>query len=329
MMKRRSFITLLGGAAAAWPLAARTQQNGRMRVVGMLIAASGDDPIFKLRLAAFRETLFRLGWVEGRNLRTELHYGTGDTERARDSAAALVAVAPDVIVVSSTPAAKAVRQLSVTVPIVFVTINDPVTTGLVGNLASPEKNATGFPLFEPSIAGKWLELLKEAAPRIRRIAQLSDPANAPETYFTAVEAAARALAIQVFRAEVRSALDIVRAIDGFSAEPDGALLFPPDNTILSHRETIFQLTTQHRLPAIYWTPYFVRDGGLLSYGPDPVALYRGAATYVDRILRGAKVSELPVQFPTKFELVVNLKTAKALGLTIPETFLVRADEVIE
>src|SRR5262245_165523 len=261
MMKRRAFIALLGGAAVAWPLAARAQQDGRVRVVGMLIAASGDDPAYKLRLAAIRETLARLGWVEGRNLRTEVHYGTGDTERTRDGATALVGLAPDVIVVSSTAAAKAVRQLSVTVPIVFVTVNDPVSTGLVGNLTRPENNSTGFPLFEPSIAGKWLELLKEAAPRIRRVAQLSDPANTPETYFTAVEAAARALAIQVFRAEVRNVLDIVRAIDAFAVESDGALLFPPDNTIASHRETVFQLTTQHRLPAIYWTPTpFVREG---------------------------------------------------------------------
>jgi putative ABC transport system substrate-binding protein len=328
-VKRREFITLLGGAAATWPLTARAQPSERVRVVGMLIAGSADDPTFKLRLAATREALARLGWVEGRNLRTEVHYGTGDTERTRDGATALVGLAPDVILVSSTPAAKAVRQLSATVPIVFVTVNDPVSTGLVGNLTRPENNATGFPLFEPSIAGKWLELLKEAAPRIRRIAQLSDPANTPETYFTAVEAAARALAIQVFRAEVRNVLDIVRAIDAFAAEPDGALLFPPDNTILSHRETIFQLTTQHRLPAIYWSPLVVREGGLMSYGPNPFDFYRSAAIYVDRILRGAKVSELPVVFPTKFELVINLRSAKTIGLTMPPTLLARADEVIE
>jgi putative ABC transport system substrate-binding protein len=326
---RRELIWLVG-SAAAWPFAARAQRDGRVRVVGMLIAAaSGDDPIIKLRLAAFRETLVSLGWMEGRNLRIEVHYGTGDTERMREGATTLVALAPDVILVSSTPAAKAVRQLSGTVPIVFITINDPVTTGLAGNLARPENNATGFPWFEPSIAGKWLELLKETAPRIRRIAQVFDPANAPETYFTAVEAAARALAIQVFRAEVRNALDIVRTIDAFAAEPDGALLFPPDNTILLHRETIFQLATQHRLPAIYFTASYVREGGLMSYGPNPHDLYRGAAIYADRILRGAKVSELPVQFPTKFELVINLKTAKAIDLTVPPTLIARADEIIE
>jgi putative tryptophan/tyrosine transport system substrate-binding protein len=328
-MRRRAFITFLGGAAATWPLAARAQQDGRVRLVGMLMGASADDRMFKLRLTSFHETLVRLGWVEGRNLRTEVHYGTGDTERTRDGATALVALAPDVILVNSTPAAKAVRQLSMTVPIVFIAVNDPVSTGLVGNLTRPENNATGFPLFEPSIAGKWLELLKEAAPRIRRIAQLSDPANTPETYFTAIEAAARALAIQVFRAEVRNVLDIVRAIDTFAVEPDGALLFPPDGTTASHRETIFQLAIQHSLPSIYWSSSYVREGGLMSYGPNPVDFFRSAAIYVDRILRGAKVSELPVVFPTKFELVINLRAAKTIGLAVPPTLLARADEVIE
>jgi putative ABC transport system substrate-binding protein len=327
MIGRREFISLLG--VAAWPIAARGQQDGRVRLVGMLIAASDNDPQWQVRVAAFRETLAKLGWVEGRNLRTELRYGTGDTERMRDGAMALVGLAPDAILVTSTPASKALRQLSETVPIVFAGINDPVATGLVTNLAHPENNATGFALYEPSIAGKWLELLKEAAPRIRRIAQLSDPANAPETYFTAVEAAARALAVQVLRVEVRNVIDIVRAIDAFAAEPDGGLLFLPDNTTVSHRETIFALTVQHRLPAIYPVSYFARDGGLMSYGPNFIELYRGAAIYVDRLLRGARVSELPVQLSNKFELVINVKTAKAIGLTIPEAFLLRADELIE
>ena len=328
-MKRREFITLLGGAAVAWPLAARAQQDGRVRLVGMLIAAPDNDPQFQILVAAFRETLAKLGWVEGRNLRTELRWGTGDTERTHDSALALVGLTPDVVLVSSTPAARAVRQLNKTIPIIFVGINDPVATGLVGNLTHPENNATGFPFFEPSIAGKWLELLKEAAPHLRRIAQLSDPANAPETYFTVVEATARALALQMLRVEVRNVLDIVRAIDAFAAEPDGGLLFPPDNTTFSHRETIFALAVQHRLPAIFSGSFFARGGGLMSYGPNSVEHYRGAAIYVDRLLRGAKVSELPVQFPTKFELVINLKTAKAIGLTIPEALLLRADELIE
>jgi putative ABC transport system substrate-binding protein len=223
-LQRREFISLLGGAAA-WPMAARAQQEGRMRLVGMLIGSPDNDPVIQLRVAAFRETLGKLGRVEGRNLRSELRYGTGDTERMHDGAAALLGLTPDVMLVTSTPAARAVRQLSKAIPIVFTTINDPVATGLVGNLAHPENNATGFAFFEPSIVGKWLELLKETAPRLRRIAQLSDPGNAPETYFTAVETAARALALQVLRFEVHNVLDIVRAIDAFAAEPDGGLVF--------------------------------------------------------------------------------------------------------
>ena len=327
-MNRREFITLLGGAAAAWPLSARAQQGGRVRLVGILIGGPGNDPQFELRVAGFRQTLAKLGWVEGRNLRTELRYSTG-TERIRDGATALVAMAPEVILVGSTPAAKAVRELNETVPIVLPGLNDPIATGLVGNFARPENNATGFALFEPSIAGKWLDLLKEAAPRVRRIAQLSDPASAPETYFTAIEAAARALSVEVFRVGVRNVLDIVRAIDAFAAEPDGGLLFVPDSTIASHRETIFALAVQHRLPAIYYSNFFAREDGLMSYGPDPIEFYRGAAIYVDKLLRGTKVSELPVQFPTKFELVINLKAAKTIGLAIPATLLARADEVIE
>ena len=258
-LRRREFIAGLGGAAA-WPLAARAQQDTRPRVVGMLIASSGNDPGIEMRLEAFRQTLANLGWVEGRNLRTEVRYGTGDTERMRDGAMVLVASAPDVIVVTSTPAAKAMRQLNPTVPIIFTTVNDPVATGLVRNLARPENNITGFPLVEPSIAGKWLELLKEAAPRVRRVAHLGDPANTPETYFTALNDAARAFAVQVFRAEVRNVLDIVRAIDTFATEPNGALLFTPDNTIGSHRETVFQLAMQHHLPTIFPQTYYAREG---------------------------------------------------------------------
>jgi putative ABC transport system substrate-binding protein len=295
----------------------------------MLISGRSDDPQYQIRVTAFRETLAKLSWVEGRNLRAELRYGTGNTEQMRDGAAALVELAPDVILVTSTPAAKAVRQLSVTTPIVFLGTNDPVATGLVGNLTRPESNTTGFPLFEPSIAGKWLELLTAAAPRVRNVAQLSDPANTPETYFRAIEAAAQALALQVRRIEVRNATDIVRAIDQFVAVPDGGLLLPPDSTTTSHRETIFGLAARHRLPAIYYSSIFSREGGLMSYGPNGIDLWRRAAGYVDRILHGAKVSELPVQFPDKFELIINLKVARVLGLEIPATLLARADEVVE
>jgi ABC-type uncharacterized transport system substrate-binding protein len=328
-MRRREFVGLVGGAAA-WPLAARAQQDGRMRLVGMLIAAADNDTLALALVAAFREALTRLGWVQGRNLRLELRFGAGNAERMRVGAAELVALAPDAIVVGgSTPAAKELRERSQTVPIVFVGVNDPVATGLVGNLARPDGNATGFPLFEPSIAGKWLELLKEAAPHVRRVAQLSDPANAPEVYVAAIEAAAGLLGVRVTRFPVRNVVDIVRTIDAFAAEPAGALLLPPDDTTLVHRETIFGLAVQHRLPAFFCAKYYAHEGALMSYGPDPRDLPRRAASYVDRLLRGAKVSELPVQFPTKYELVVNLKTAKAIGLTIPEAFLLRADEVIE
>ena len=328
-MQRRSFLTLLGGAAAAWPLAARAQQDGRVRRVGVLIGGTDNDPQMLSRVATLRETLSRLGWIESRNLQTIIRFGLGDSEQTRTGAAELVSLTPDVILVSSTPAAKAVRQQSQTVPIIFTTINDPVTTGLVGNLARPENNSTGFALYEPSIAGKWIALLKEAAPHVARLAHVFDPANAPETYFAPIEAAAHALAMQAVKMPVRDAIDIVRGIDNFAREPNGALLLPPDNTTVTHRETINRLAVQHRLPTIYSGIYIAREGGLMGYGTDVVDEFRRAATYVDRILRGAKPTELPVQFPTKFELVVNLKTAKAIGLTISEAFLLRADELIE
>jgi ABC-type uncharacterized transport system substrate-binding protein len=328
-MHRRDFVTLLGAAAAAWPLAAGAQQDGRVRRVGMLIAAADNDPQFQARVATFRETLAKLGWIEGRNLRIDLRFGTGDTERMRMGAVELVNIAPDVIVANSTPAIRALRQHSETIPLVFTTINDPVTTGVVGNLARPEGNATGFAIIEPSIGGKWLQLLKEAAPHVERIAHVFDPANAPEIYFASIEAAAHSLAVEAIKLPIRDILDVVRSIDPFAAKPNGGMLLTPDNTTLTHRETIGRLVVQHRLPTIYWGSYLAREGGLMAYSADLLDQYRGAASYVDRLLRGAKVSELPVQFPTKFELVVNLKTAKAIGLTIPEAFLLRADELIE
>jgi putative ABC transport system substrate-binding protein len=328
MIHRREFIAGLGGAVA-WPMVARAQQGERVRRVGMLIAGVDSDPLILARVAAFREALTRLGWVEGHNLRTELRFGTGETERMRAASAELVSFAPDAILTTSTPATKALQQHSQSIPIVFTTVNDPVATGLVKNLARPESNVTGFALYEPSIAGKWLELLKGAAPHVERVAYLYDPANNAEPYLSAFEAVARRLEVQAVRAPVRNVEDIVRAIDGFAAAPDGALMLPPDNTTLAHRELILRLAIQHRLPAISSAIYRGYERALLAYGIEPLDQYRGAATYIDRILRGAKVSELPVQFPTKFELVVNLKAARAIGLTIPAEFLLRADEVIE
>jgi putative ABC transport system substrate-binding protein len=327
-MKRRTFIAGLGGAAA-WPVVVRAQQPDSMRRVGMLIASVENDPQVQKRLTVFREALGRLGWQEGRNLRTELRFRIGAIERMHAGAAELVSKGPDVILVTSTPAANAVRRLDPAVPIVFTTVNDPVASGLVGNLAHPESNSTGFANYEASIGGKWVELLKEAAPRVERIALIFNPGTAPETYQSSIEGAARKLGTQVIKVPVGDAIDIVRGIDMFAIEPNGGLLLLPDNTMSAYRQTIFRLAVQHRLPAIYWAKFYATEGGLMAYGVEPADLYRGAATYVDRILRGAMVSELPVQFPSKFDLVINLKTAKDIGLTIPESFLLRADELID
>jgi len=328
-MRRRQFIAGLG-SAAAWPLTARAQQGERVRVIGVMVAGGVEnDSQIQKRLAAFHDTLGRLGWQEGGNLRTEIRYGTGQSERMRAGIAELVAKSPDVIVVGNTPAAKTARQLNPTIPIVFTAINDPVASGLVGNLAHPENNTTGFANFEASIGGKWVELLKEAAPRVTRIAEIFDPANVPDAYHRWIDNAASKLGMRVTRVPVRDAIDIVRAIDEFASEQDGGLLLLADATIALHREAIFRLALQHRLPAIYGARYSANEGGMIGYGIEYTELYRGAANYVDRILRGEMVSELPVQFPAKFELAVNLKTARAIGLTIPESFLLRADEVIE
>ena len=327
-MRRRSFIAGLGGAVAS-PIIARAQQNERTRVIGMLIAARDNDAHVQIRVEAFRETLNKLGWIEGRNLHVELRYGTGNTKPTRDGAVALLALDPDLVVVSSTPGAKAVRQLNKDVPIIFTTISDPVPTGLVSDLAHPESNTTGFALLEPSIGAKWVELLKEASPQLRSVAQVSDPANANEAFLRRAMDAARALEVQIVKIEVQNVSDIVNGINTFAAEPHGGLLFPLDNTIAAHRDTIFGLAVRHRLPAIYGSSYFSREGGLMSYGPDLIELYTSAAVYVDGVLRGTKVNELPVQFPTKFDLVINLKAAKAIDLSLPPSLLARADEVIE
>jgi putative ABC transport system substrate-binding protein len=330
-MRRRAFMTLLGASAAAWPLAAWPQQDGRVRRVGWLIGGAENDRARQADLGALRESLARLGWIEGRNLRIDLRFAADDPDRTRAYAAELVGLAPDVIVTGGGPPTRAVQQQTQTIPIVFASGADAVAIGLVRNIARPEGNITGFSNREPSIAGKWLELLKEAAPRVTRVAIIFNPelvVTGP-FYISSIEAAASALGIQAITTRVRNAVDIVRAIDAFAAEPNGGLIVLPPTLTTAIRETIFQLVAQHRLPAIYPNKLWATDGGLISYGSDLLDQYRRSAVYVDRILRGAKVSELPVQFPTKFELVVNLKTAKAIGLTIPEAFLLRADEVIE
>jgi ABC-type uncharacterized transport system substrate-binding protein len=327
-VKRREFITLLGGAAA-WPLAARAQQQGdRVRRIGVLGGSSEDDPSTRADLAALREGLAKLGWIEGRNLRIDLRFADTNPDRMRAYAAELVNLLPDVIVTTSAPATRVAQDRTKTIPIVFTAGNDPVTNDLLKNIARPEGNTTGFTNAVDSISGKWLELLKEAAPHITRVAVVFNPQTVNVGYFRAIETAAARLGVQALKTPVRDPLEVVRAIDAFATGPNGGLLVVPVLPTDSY-QMLLRLAAQHRLPDIQVNRRAVAGGGLMTYTINFPDNYRRAASYVDRLLRGAKVSELPVQFPTKFELVINLKTAKAIGLTIPEAFLLRADEVIE
>jgi putative ABC transport system substrate-binding protein len=333
-MKRREFITLLGGAAAPVILrlrAARAEQDGGMRRIGWLVGGVETDRARQADLGALRESLAKLGWSEGRDLRIDLRWGD-DLDRLGAYATELVSLAPDVIVTNGVAAMRALQQRTQTIPIVFTGGPDPVAAGLLRNVARPEGNITGFSTLEPSVAGKWLELLKEAAPRLARVAVIFNvelSSSVASGYVSSIEAAAPAAGVQAIQTPVRNAVDIVHAIDAFAAEPNGGLLVLPPPPTTTIRETILQLAAQHRLPAIYPSLADAAAGGLLAYATDRVDQYRRAASYVDRILRGAKVADLPVQFPTKFELIINLKTAKALGLTVPLSLLTRADEVIE
>jgi putative ABC transport system substrate-binding protein len=339
-MRRREFITLLGGAAAApsmlLPRAARAQQDGRVRRIAVLDGAPSTErgPVGQADLAAFREALAKLGWIEGRNLRIDLRAGVFDLNGFRAAAAELVGLAPDVIVTRSAPATRAMQQQTKSIPIIFSAVGgDPVAAGIVGSIARPEGNTTGFTNSFNSISGKWMELLKEAAPRVTKVALIFNLETSASFlrgggYAAAIEAAAPILGVQLVKTPVRDASELVRAVDAFAGDQNVGLLWVP-SPVTFNRELLIRLAAQHRLPAIYDHRLWVADGGLMSYGSNFADLFRGAATYVDRILRGAKVSELPVQFPTKFELVVNLKAAKAIGLTIPEAFLLRADELIE
>jgi putative ABC transport system substrate-binding protein len=324
-MRRREFFTLLGGVAAC-PLTARAQQDGQVRRIAALL---GDAPPY---FAAFREAIAKLGWIEGRNLRIDLRAGADDPNRIRAAAAELVALAPDAVVTSTLLATRAMQQQTQSIPIIFTAVGgDPVAAGVVSSIAHPEGNTTGFTNLFNSISGKWMELLKEAAPRVTRVALLFNPAATPRPprgYIAQAEAAAPALAVQLIQMPVRNDLELVRAIDAFGGEQNGGLILLPPFT--GNLDLLIRLAKQHRLPAMFPDRGFVvRGGGLMSYASIAADRYRGAASYVDRILRGAKVSELPVQYPTKFELVINLKVAKLIGLTIPESLLVRADEVIE
>jgi len=328
-MRRRDFITLLGGTAAAWPLAARAQQGNRVRRVGMLAARPADDPEGPVRVAAFAQGLEQLGWSIGGNLRIEYRWSTNDAER-RKYAAELVALAPDVILATSGAVVGALQQVSRTIPIVFVTVIDPVGGGWVESLAHPGGNATGFASTEFAMSAKLLEVLKEIAPGVRRVAVIRDPlVPAGSGGFAAIQAVAPTFAVEVTPIGVRDAGEIERGITSFARAPNGGMIVAVASSVVNYHQLLFSLAARHRLPAIYSNRLFVTGGGLISYGVDTVVPYRQAAGYVDRILKGEKPSDLPVQLPTKFELAINLKAAKALGLTVPPGLLTRADEVIE
>jgi putative ABC transport system substrate-binding protein len=329
MSTRRAVIALLGGAAA-WPLTARAQQPERMRRVGVLMSLAADDKQAQARLAAFLQGLQELGWTDGRNVRIDIRWRAGDADRNRRHAAELVALAPDVILASGGSVVGTLLQATSTVPIVFTQTPDPVGAGFVESLARPGGNATGFSIFDYSIGGKWLELLKQIAPGVTRVAVIWDPAT-PQGIgqFSAIQSLASLLSLEVTPVNARDASEIERAIAAVHRNPNSGLIVTGSNFALVHRELIVTLAARYKLPAVYPLGFFVTAGGLISYGPDGIDPHRRAAAYVDRILRGEKPAELPVQQPTKFELAINLKTAKALGIDVPPTLLARADEVIE
>jgi putative ABC transport system substrate-binding protein len=329
-MRRRTFISLLGGAAA-WPLAVRAQQGERMRRIGVLIAATADDPEYQPRIRALQQGLAALGWIDGRNVRVDIRWAGTNADDIRKHAVELAALAPDAIVGGSgTTTVAPLLQATRTVPIVFVVVIDPVGAGFVSSLAHPGGNATGFLIFEYGLSGKWLEVLKQIAPGVKRVAVLRDPTIASGIgQFGAIQSAAPSLGMEASPVNVRDAGEIERNIAALARSSNGGVVVTGSPEASRHRDLIITLAARHRLPAVYPYRSFVTDGGLISYGPDMVDQYRRAAGYVNRILRGEKPADLPVQAPTKYELVINLKTAKALGLEIPAAVLARADEVIE
>jgi ABC-type uncharacterized transport system substrate-binding protein len=329
-MRRREVITLLGGTAAAWPVAARAQKPDRMRRIGVLSTLAADDAVAQTRNGAFLQGLQQLGWIIGRNVQLETRWGSNNPNIGRRYAAELVALAPDVILATGSmnvgPLLQATREL----PIVFVHVADPVAAGFVQRLPRPGGNATGFTQYEYSVTAKWLELLKEIAPGVTRAAVFREPAIPSGIgQFSAIQVVAPSLGMEVSPLNVGDASEVERAVAAFAGSPNGGLIVTGSGPAVLRRELIVTLASQHKLPAVYFDRFFVTGGGLCSYGPDLVEQYRGAAGYVDRILKGEKPGDLPVQAPTKYELAINLKSAKALGLTVPPTLLARADEVIE
>jgi putative tryptophan/tyrosine transport system substrate-binding protein len=328
-MQRRAFISLLGGAVV-WPVITRAQPSERMRRIGVLMFLTEDDPGSKVRIATFIEGLQQFGWTIGRNVQIDIRWGAADPVRSRKYAAELATIAPDVILATGSESTAALKEATRTLPIVFTAVTDPVGAGYVASLARPGGNATGFTLVEYGMSGKWLELLKEIAPRVRRAAILRDPTLPAGTgQLGAIQALAPSIGVETTPIEVRDAGETERAIADFARTPNGGLVVTTSPAAIVNRKPIITLAAQHGLPAVYFLNTFAKDGGLISYGPDAFAQYRQAAGYIDRILKGEKPADLPVQAPTKYELVINLKTAKALGLTMPPAVLARADEVIE
>ena len=328
-MRRREFIALVAGTAATWPLAARGQQSERIRLIGIILP-NKDDPDYRPWISAFRQGLQELGWIEGRNVRLDIRWGTENPAEIRKQAAELAALAPDVILAAGTSTVGPLMQATRTVPIVFPIIADPVSGGFVDSLARPGRNATGFMLFEYSISGKWLELLKQIAPGVSRVAVLGDSSTSTgPAQFGVIQAVAPMLRVEVSAFNKRDANEIERAITAFAQSPNGGLILTAGGPAFVHRDLIISLAARYKLPAVYFERFFVAAGGLLSYGPDRIDMYRRAAEYVDRILKGEKPADMPVQAPTKYQLVINLKTAKALGLDVPAHLHQIADEVIE
>jgi putative ABC transport system substrate-binding protein len=329
-MKRREFTTLLGGAVAAWPFAARAQQGDRVRRIGVLIGRDENDPVAKTYVSAFTQALAGLGWTDGRNVRMDLRSGGGDINRVRALAHELVGLQPDIILTNGTPATVALQQETRTIPIVFGNVSDPVANGIVARLDRPSGNITGFAVAEAPMGGKWLELLSEIAPRLKRAVIMFNPDTSPvSAYMPSFETAARSLKVEPITRQVHSDAEIETAIVALGRQPGGGLVVMPGAFMVAHRASIISAAARNNVPAVYAQSDYAREGGLLSYGFDLADTWRRAAIYVDRILRGAKPADLPVQFPVKYEMIVNVKTAKALGLSVPPSILLRADEVIE